>query len=169
MSQNYVYTSSKNFELDITSYGNSNLKYKNCLIFTHGFKGFKDWGFIPYFGEYFAAKGFFVITFNFSHNGVTTGSKDFDDLESFAKNTLSLETEELNEIVLAYKNGFFGEISDKNKIGIVGHSRGGAISILTTSNSMNIDALVTWSAISKLDRFSQRQKMIGRKKEFLKY
>lgn len=159
MSQNYVYTSSKNFELDITTYGNSNLKNSNCIIFAHGFKGFKDWGFVPYFGKYFSDKGYFVITFNFSHNGVATGSKDFDDLDKFANNTLSLEKEELNEIINAYKNGFFGEINSTNKIGLVGHSRGGAISILASGSNENIDVLVTWAAISKLDRFTDRQKI----------
>jgi len=39
-------------------------------VYVHGFKGFKDWGFVPYIGETFASKGFAFLTFNFSHNGI---------------------------------------------------------------------------------------------------
>ena len=53
MSQNYVYKSSLNNNISITTYGNENLENKNFLIFVHGFKGFKDWGFVPYQAKYF--------------------------------------------------------------------------------------------------------------------
>ncbi|MCK5087881.1 MAG: alpha/beta hydrolase, partial [Melioribacteraceae bacterium] len=70
MSENYSYKTSEDDVIAITTHGNDNLSSRNCLIYIHGFKGFKDWGFVPYIGEYFANKGFFVITFNFSHNGI---------------------------------------------------------------------------------------------------
>ncbi|MCB0288593.1 MAG: alpha/beta hydrolase, partial [Calditrichaeota bacterium] len=130
MSQNYIYNTSENQKINITTFGTSNLEKGNCLIFVHGFKGFKDWGFVPHLAKHFSENGYFVITFNFSHNGVGKSLTEFDELDKFANNTLSREVNELIEIISAYKNGFFGKISNQNKIGLVGHSRGGAVSIL---------------------------------------
>jgi pimeloyl-ACP methyl ester carboxylesterase len=128
------------------------------LIFVHGFKGFKDWGFNPYLAEYFAKNNFFVITFNFSLNGVGESLTEFDELDKFAQNSFSREVEELNFLISSYRNGFFGEIDNENKIGLLGHSRGGAVSLLTATSNDEISAVATWSAIAKLDRYSDRQK-----------
>ncbi|MEE9429788.1 MAG: prolyl oligopeptidase family serine peptidase [Melioribacteraceae bacterium] len=166
MSQNYVYKTSQYNEINITTFGNDNLENKNCLIFTHGFKGFKDWGFGPYLASYFAEKGFFVITFNFSHNGVRGNPLEFTELDKFAENTYSLEVNELTEIILAYRNGFFGTVSKESKLGVIGHSRGGGVSIVATSLSKHVDALVTWAAIAKFDRYSGRQKSEWKKKGY---
>ena len=56
--------------LDVSVYGLENISKAACLILVHGFKGFKDWGFFPFTAEHFAKCGYFVITFNFSHNGI---------------------------------------------------------------------------------------------------
>lgn len=147
----------KNDVLRITAFGIENLKSAPCIIYVHGFKGFKDWGFVPYAGDYFAKNGYFVITFNFSHNGVGENLLEFDEPDKFAKNTLSLEVSELNEIINAYQDGFFGERSEQG-IGIIGHSRGGAISLFVGSERNEVKAVVAWSSIALLDRFTQRQK-----------
>lgn len=167
MSQNYTYTTSQNNNLNITTYGNANLESGNCIIFVHGFKGFKDWGFGPYLGEKLASKGNFVITFNFSHNGVGANSSDFNELNKFANNTYSIEIEEIEEIVNAYKAGFFGKIGDNNKIGLIGHSRGGGDVLIAGRNLSSVNAVVTWSAISNFDRFTSRQKAEWREKGYL--
>jgi len=148
-----------------TTYGNDNLLNSPCLIFVHGFKGFKDWGFVPFLGEYFEKENFFLITFNFSHNGIGEDRLEFTELDKFANNTFSKEIEELNEIIAAYKNNYFG-VTENEFIGLIGHSRGGGISLLVAETNNNIDACVTWSAISKFDRYSERQKQIWRKDGF---
>ena len=91
MSNDFLLISQKGNKIRVTVYGLENLNSAPCLIFVHGFKGFKDWGFGPYIGDYFAEKGFFVITFNFSHNGIGEGKTEFGELEKFAQNTFSLE------------------------------------------------------------------------------
>lgn len=166
MSQNYIYNTSDNHKINITTFGNSNLETGNCIIFVHGFKGFKDWGFGPYLAEHLAEWGNFVITFNFSHNGVGESKTEFDELDKFANNSYSREINEVNEIVKAYKTDYFGEINEMNKIGLLGHSRGGGVSIISASLLNEIDVLVTWSAISKFDRFTVRQKEEWRSKGF---
>ncbi len=167
MSQNYTYTTSKDNQLEITTFGNSNLESGNCIIFVHGFKGFKDWGFGPYLASYFAERGNFVITFNFSHNGVGKNSIDFNELEKFANNTYSLEISEISEIVNAYKSEFFGKKNSEAKIGLIGHSRGGGDSIIAANLLEDIDALVTWAAVSKFDRFTERQKLEWKKNGYI--
>jgi uncharacterized protein len=166
MSQNYIYNTSIQNKINITTYGNTNLENAACLIFIHGFKGFKDWGFGPFLANYFAENGYFVITFNFSHNGVGSSFVEFDELEKFAQNTYSLEISELNEIIDIYKSGFFGKVNE-NKIGLIGHSRGGGISIIVGSTNDNVNAFVTWSAIAYFDRFSERQKIDWKNKGYL--
>lgn len=157
MSKDFILNTARNERLRITAYGFENLQSHACLIFVHGFKGFKDWGFGPYIGEYFGNKGFFVITFNFSHNGVGDKLTEFTELDKFAQNTFSLEIEELSEIIAAYKNGYFGENLNK-RIGLLGHSRGGAISLLTAKQRKDINAVALWSSISTIDRYSEKQK-----------
>jgi len=157
MSKNFILTTSRNEKLRITAYDFQNCNLSPCLIFVHGFKGFKDWGFGPYIADYFAKKGFFVLTFNFSHNGVGENLFEFVELEKFANNTFSLEVSELSELISAYLEGFFGKIENK-KIGLLGHSRGGAISLLTAKQRNEVNAVAVWSSVSKLDRYSERQK-----------
>ncbi len=165
MNKDYTYSASDGEKLRITTYLDKALFFGKTLVFVHGFKGFKDWGFGPYLGEFFANKGFFVITFNFSHNGVGENKTEFTKLEKFAKNTFSREVRELNEIISAFRNDFF-EVKGDTPLGLIGHSRGGAIVLLTASKRNDVDAIVTWAAISKLDRYSKRQNQEWRKKGY---
>lgn len=155
MSKDYVLKTNDSEKLRLTTFG----KIENpCIIFVHGFKGFKDWGFGPYLAEYFAQKDFFVITFNFSLNGVGEVLTEFSELDKFARNTFSREIEELNFIISSYNDGFFGDIRNNKKIFLLGHSRGGADAILTGSKNDSVSAVATWSSVAKLDRYSERQK-----------
>ena len=73
---------------------------KNLIIFTHGFKGFKDWGHFNLMSEQFANAGFDFLKFNFSHNGGTMEEPiDFPDLEAFGNNTFSIEQDDLNRVI----------------------------------------------------------------------
>jgi len=166
MNKDYTFSASDGEKLRITTYLNKSLFFEKTLVFIHGFKGFKDWGFGPYLCEYLANKGFFVISFNFSHNGLGNSKFEFIELEKFAKNTFSREVSELNEIISAFRNDFF-EVKGSLPVGLIGHSRGGAIALLTASKRIDIDAVTTWAAISKLDRYSKRQNDEWRKKGFL--
>ena len=165
MNKDFVLNTTKNEKIRIASYGYENIESASCLIFVHGFKGFKDWGFWPYSGNYFAGKGFFVLTFNFSHNGIGDNLIEFTEPDKFAKNTFSLELEELNEILDAYLNGYFGAKSNK-KIGMIGHSRGGGDSLIVSAKRREIDAVVLWASVANLNRYSERQAKEWRKNGF---
>ncbi len=143
--------------LKLDLYGTENLPNQKFIIAVHGFKGFKDWGFFPYIGNYFAGLGYSVITFNFSHNGIGDNPVEFTEPDKFSENTFSLEVKELNWVINAVNSGYFGIVNNP-EIGLIGHSRGGAIALLSAFHTGKIKALVTWSAISKFDRYSERQK-----------
>jgi len=157
MTNDFILNLSGNDVIRISAFGLEHIETSYCLIFVHGFKGFKNWGFIPDIGKYFAEEGYFVLTFNFSHNGVGESLTKFDELDKFANNTFSKELSELNEIIQAYNYGFFGDAYGKG-IGLIGHSRGGAISLLTGYINQEIKAISTWASLSNLDRYSDRQK-----------
>lgn len=161
---NYTFLASDGEKLR-TTFQSENEESRRLLIFVHGFKGFKDWGFGPYLRDYFAKKGFSVLTFNFSYNGIGESVTEFSELDKFAKNTFSREVRELTEIIDVVRNGFF-EVAKDVEIGLIGHSRGGAIAILASSEKKDVSAVATWSAISKFDRYSVRQKEEWRKKGF---
>jgi dienelactone hydrolase len=163
MSKDFILTTEKQDTLRITAYGVENLRLSPCLVFVHGFKGFKDWGFGPYIGNYFSSKGYFVLSFNFSHNGVGKSLTEFDEMDRFAENTFSLELDEISQLIKAYSKGFFGGTSN-TRIGLIGHSRGGGISILTANQNPEVDAVAVWSSVSTFDRYSERQKENWRKR-----
>ena len=147
--------------LNINAYGFENIESAPCLIFVHGFKGFMDWGFFPYVAKHFAEKGYFVLSFNFSHNGIGDAKTKFTELDKFAKNTVSLEISELVQVIHAYKNNFF---NDKvfGKICLIGHSRGGGVSLLSALIE-KVDAYTVWASVDRFDRYTERQKAEWRK------
>ncbi|MCU0343378.1 MAG: prolyl oligopeptidase family serine peptidase [Ignavibacterium sp.] len=151
--------------LNISSFGLDNIKSSPCIILVHGFKGFKDWGFFPYAAKYFADKGFFVLSFNFSHNGIDDQGSDFNRLDKFAENTVSLEVSELVQVISAYKNGFF-EHKVFNRICLVGHSRGAGVALLSSLID-KVDAYIIWASVEKFDRYTKRQKAEWRKQGFV--
>jgi len=157
MTKNFVHSTSRENKIHISVFGLENVSKAPCLIFVHGFKGFKDWGFGPSICTYFEEKGFFVLSFNFSHNGIGDSLTEFTELDKFAENTFSLEIEELKEIIFLYLSNFFGETENK-KIFLLGHSRGGAISLLTASQVKEVSSVAVWACVSTFDRYSLRQK-----------
>ncbi len=151
--------------INISAFGLENINSSVCLVLVHGFKGFKDWGFFPYTAKHFADKGYFVLSFNFSHNGIGESKFEFTELNKFAENTVSLEVSELVQVIKAYKNGFFNN-DVFGKICLIGHSRGGAVSLLS-SLIEGVDSYVVWASVDKLDRYTNRQKMEWKKLGFV--
>ncbi|WP_261513047.1 alpha/beta hydrolase family protein [Chryseobacterium paludis] len=121
------------------------------VIFVHGYKGYKDWGAWNLMAEKFAKAGFFFVKFNFSHNGTTVEDPDnFADLEAFGKNNYSKELSDLG-VVIDY---FIKDPKvDDQKIILIGHSRGGGISIVKTFEDERINGLITLASVDTLDRF----------------
>lgn len=114
------------------------------ILFVHGFKGFKDWGAHNLVARYFASNGYRYIKFNLSHSGVPVDDlKDVTDMDAFANNTVSKELFDLNA-VLDFIEKAYGK---DTKVNLIGHSRGGGLSIIEAANDLRINKLITWSAI----------------------
>lgn len=129
------------------------------IIILHGFKGFKDWGFFPDLGSRLTASGYATVTFNFSRNGIGLNPDTFSELDKFADNTYSQEISDVKSIVNAIQNGSVGKNAvDPEQLGILGHSRGGAVAILSALELEDrFKAIVTWATISNLYRYSDEQ------------
>lgn len=126
---------------DIT-YANSYPDY--LVIFVHGFKGFKDWGAHNLMTEAFANAGIYFLKFNFSHSGVNADDlSDINNLQLFSENTPSKELYDLDQVITFAKEKF-----PHLQIVLLGHSRGGALSILQTAKDKRVIKLITWATIA---------------------
>lgn len=123
---------------------------KPIVVFAHGFKGFKDWGHFDDVMKYFVNQDLAFVKFNFSHNGGTVEQPiDFPDLEAFGNNNYTKELDDLRTVIDWIENETLDNI-DKEQIYLIGHSRGGGISILAANEDNRIKKLITWAAVDDL-------------------
>ncbi len=130
---------------------NENAGKQPLIIYAHGFCGFKDWGNFDLIAREFVDAGFSFLKFNFSHNGTTPETpEEFTNLDAFGHNNYSIEIEDLKKVInfLLLPNEFSAFINT-NEIGLIGHSMGGGISILTAAQCPNVKALGTWASIAE--------------------
>ena len=137
------------------------------LIFVHGYKGYKDWGTWELMGEKFAKAGFYFVKFNMSYNGTTIEDPNsFADLEAFGQNNFSRELADLETVIDYFK--VQKEIDPQNIV-LLGHSRGGGVSVIKASENQNIKKIITLASISTLDRFPKNESFENWKKDGVYY
>ena len=135
------------------------------VVLCHGFKAFKDWGPFPEIGRSFARNGFCSITINFSHNGIGEEPRKFVEHEKFARNTISLEIEDVKTVVAAIRAGAFTKASaDVNGVFLVGHSRGGGVCLVAGKEEREVRGVAAWSTIARFNRYTDEQKARWREK-----
>lgn len=131
-----------------------------AVVVMHGFKGFKDWGMFPPFSDRLARAGVTAVAFNSSGSGVDdTG--EFTLADRFGHNTFSRELDDLAQVIDALAAGGLG-VASPSHIGLVGHSRGGGIAVLQTARDRRIRALVTWAAVSSVERWPREEQSAWR-------
>lgn len=122
------------------------------VIYAHGFNGFKDWGNFDLIASSFAAAGFVLVKFNFSHNGTTPDNpEEFTNLDAFGNNNYTKQLEDLQTVidwVCDPGNSYHSEI-DTDNICLAGHSMGGGIAILQAAADKRIKKLITWASVSE--------------------
>jgi len=125
------------------------------IIVCHGFKGFKDFAFFPYTSRRLCEGGFAVVTMNFSGNGIGDDPVAFTELDKFAQNTISQELDDIDAVLNSLAQGtLLGAQGDAQRIGIMGHSRGGCTAIVKAAHDARLQCLVTWSSPAALGRYS---------------
>ena len=113
-------------------------------------------GILPLFtGNYFAERGYFVLSFNFSHNGIGENLTEFTELDKFADNTFSLELEELNEVIDAYLNNFFGNRSNKNDWNSWAQSEVVGNRLLFLQEEKKLLQLLLWASVANFNRYTE--------------
>jgi dienelactone hydrolase len=131
-----------------------------AVLVLHGFKGFKDWGMFPRLAERLALAGLSVVSPNLSGSGVDDAG-DFSLPDRFGHNTFSAELDDTARVIDALLQGHLG-VQAPSSLGIVGHSRGGGIAVLQTARDPRIRALVSWAAISRVERWPRDQRTAWR-------
>jgi pimeloyl-ACP methyl ester carboxylesterase len=129
------------------------------VVLCHGFKGFAEWGFLPPLAALLAERGIAAVRFNFGDGGMRLGDELVTDLEAFRRQTISGEVEDLLAVLAALPDLAPGRL-DVSRLALFGHSRGGGVAViaaarLAESSSLagqRLRALVTWAAVSHLDR-----------------
>jgi uncharacterized protein len=131
-----------------------------AVVVVHGFKGFKDWGLWPPFAERLARAGLSAITLNLSGSGVDdTGEFVFP--ERFGHSTFSADLQDLRRVIDSLVTGGLG-VAPPSSVGLLGHSRGGGISVLHAAADPRVRALVTWAAISTVERWPAAERAAWR-------
>ncbi|MFM9006453.1 MAG: alpha/beta hydrolase family protein [Flavobacteriales bacterium] len=127
-------------------------KHRELIVFTHGFMGFMDWGAWHLVRDFFTARGFDFCRFNLSHNGGTVSNPiDFTDEKAFGQNTYSKELEDISSLL----NHLESQHRTYQKIHLIGHSRGGGMSILAAQQwqcKSHLGQICTWAAICDIER-----------------
>lgn len=140
------------------------------ILFIHGFKGFKDWGAFPDACEELTRAGFAVLALNLSMNGVGKSMTEFDEPELFQRETLSQDLADVGSVIEAIMSKEIHSdkaILDTDRIGLVGHSRGGHTAIVAAAEYSEIQCLVTWSAVADYNhRWSKEMVSDWKKKGF---
>lgn len=116
------------------------------IIFAHGYKGYKDWGAWDLMAEKIAEAGFFFVKFNFSHNGTTLENpKEFGDLEAFGHNNFTKELLDYDAVL----NHFYSRPEiDHESVALIGHSRGGGITLIKAFEDERVKAVVSLAGVS---------------------
>lgn len=135
-----------------------------AVLICHGFKGFMDWGFFPYLADLLAARGYVAVRFNFSGSGMGPGDELVTDTQAFATATHSKDLEETIRMIEALGTDIAPDRIDRDRIGLIGHSRGGGTAVLAAGDStVSLRSLVTWSAVSSFDRLTADERSTWRR------
>lgn len=134
---------------------NQNEVSRKVVVFSHGFKGFKDWGPFNKIATEFAKNDFTFVKFNFSHNGTTIKDPiDFVDLNAFGNNNFCKELDDLGFVL-----DWVEENLNPKEISLFGHSRGGGISMLKTAEDKRINKVISWASPSDFTNRMLKEKI----------
>ena len=124
------------------------------MIISHGFKGYKDYGFFPQLAQAASAVGFIAHRFNFSHSGMTNNIETFERPDLFEQDTWRKQSADLWAVIDAKQQAGLPMV-------LFGHSRGGITTLLTAGEpeiNTQLAAVITAAAPSACSRISGTDK-----------
>ena len=126
------------------------------VILCHGSRGYKDWGFLPLLAARIAEEGLHAVTFSFTDSGISGRSGAFDEPERYRKGTYGSELEDLARVVGWVTRRLTETHGSEPRLGIAGHSRGGAIAVLHAARDPRIRCLAALAAPSRIGVWPDR-------------
>ena len=132
-----------------------------AVLIMHGFKGFKDYAFLPPIAERLARAGFTAVNITVSGAGVDEHG-DFTLLERFARNTYTREMGDIEIVIQALMSGELGTVPPTS-LGVIGHSRGGGVVLCVAREMPAIAAVATWAPIATIRRYTDAEVAIWRR------
>lgn len=119
-------------------------------ILCHGFRGWKDWGFLPTLATRLAEDGIPTATFNFSSSGISDAAGTFGEPERFRRGTYGGDLEDLRTVAEWLRQRLSTGGAAPPALGVAGHSRGGAIALLHAARDRGVRAVATLGAPSRI-------------------
>jgi fermentation-respiration switch protein FrsA (DUF1100 family) len=123
------------------------------------------WGMFPWIADRLAEAGFAAIRFDFALNGANEHG-DFTRLEDFRRNTFTSEQNDLDSMLAAVSVGAFGDACRRERIGLLGHSRGGGGVILKAPGDARVAAVAALAPIDHTMRFPPEVVAIAKRDGF---
>lgn len=125
-----------------------------CLVLLHGFKGYKDYGFIPVLGRLLAEAGILVHRFNFSCSGMTNEIDTFARPDLFALDTWNRQVEDVGCVFDAIESGKIDGMG--LPLFLAGHSRGGGTALLVAGRQpqRRLAGVVTINSVASCNSLS---------------
>jgi pimeloyl-ACP methyl ester carboxylesterase len=105
------------------------------LLILHGFKGFRNYSFLPWIAQSASQMGIMSVRMDFSLNGMKGTSWMVQDTDAFARNTISREVDDAHDMLTALTTDIaFAHVQDRwdGRLFVIGHSRGGGIAQILT-------------------------------------
>lgn len=132
-----------------------------AVVLCHGFRGWKDWGFLPFLATKLAGDGIAAVTFNFSSSGITDAAGTFEEPERFRRGTYGGDLADLRTVIDWTRRRIAGEAAgdqgprgsqpdNSPALGLAGHSRGGVTALLHAARDRSVRAVATLGAPSRI-------------------
>lgn len=133
---------------------------RSAVVLVHDFLGGSERDFLPWLAAALASDHA-VVRYTSPGSGIGP-SGTHTELDRLASSTHTRELAELARVIDGVRSG--AELPRPPRtIGLVGHGRGGAHALLHSAAEGSVDALVTWNAPSRLDRWNRDTREIWRR------
>ena len=113
---------------------------RGVAVLLHGFKGYKDYGFIPRLAEELAGAGLVAHRYNFSHSGMTNQVERFGRPDLFERDTWGKQVADVGAVL----EGIESRKIEGAGLPVVlfGHSRGGLTALLSAAEHGGVAGVV---------------------------
>lgn len=136
-----------------------------AVLLLHGFKGFRNWAFLPLAAQEVASRGMIAVRMDTSMNGMRGTNDRVLDVDAFAANTATREVEDVHDM-LAHLGPILGDRWN-GIVHLVGHSRGGGVAhvvarelLASPPDHAELGRCAVWNGLGQWVRWTPRQRAV---------